>query len=66
MTVLDEPEDAALRKRVFKYLADHPDGTRFKDIQQELGLSREEVSRVVKELMGDGKVVQRGFMYHAI
>ncbi|MCL4459075.1 MAG: hypothetical protein M1136_07570 [Chloroflexi bacterium] len=60
------PEFASLRDRVFEYLASHPDGTRLAELEQEFGLPRIQMARVVKVLMDENKVEKRDLLYFAI
>jgi len=55
-----------LRDRVFAYLADHPDGTRLVELEEEFGVARIQAARVVRELMDDNKVEKRDLLYFAI
>jgi len=54
-----------LRSRVFWFLADDPNGVRLVEIERRFRLSRLEASRVVKSLIGDGKVKKRERFYYA-
>jgi hypothetical protein len=56
-------EFAALRERVVSLLADHPDGVRLVEIEQQFGLNRFDSTRVVHSLMEDGKVRRRDRLY---
>lgn len=60
------PEMAELRDRVFAYLADHPDGTRMTELEEEFGLARIQMARVLRTLMDDNKVEKRDLLYFAI
>ncbi|MEW6034232.1 MAG: hypothetical protein AB1603_05205 [Chloroflexota bacterium] len=55
-----------LEKRVFKYLADHPNGCRLADLEREFGLSRFQIDRALKSLMEEGKAEKRDRQYYAI
>ena len=59
------PEIAALGDRVLQYLTNHSDGTRLVDLEQEFGLSRIQMVRVVRNLMDQDKVVKRDILYFA-
>ena len=50
------PETTDLGNRVFEYLANHPDGTRMVEMEQEFGVTRIEMARLLKELMDENKV----------
>ena len=58
-------EAAALRDRVFAYLADHPDGVRLVEIERQFGLSRLESSRLVRNLKKEGKSRKQNLLYFA-
>ena len=60
------PEPAALRDRVFEYLANHPDGTKMTGLEQEFGLARIQIAKIVKSLMDENKVEKRELFYFAI
>ncbi len=45
-----------LRNRVFAYLADHPDGTKLTELEEEYGLARIQIAKVIRDLMDDNKV----------
>lgn len=60
------PEMVALRDRVFLYLADHPDGTRMTELEQEFSLARLQMARVLKSLMEQNKAKKQGLLYFAI
>jgi len=57
---------AELRDRVFAYLADHPDGTRLVELEEEFGLTRIEMARVIRALIDDNKVEKLELLYFAI
>lgn len=57
---------ALLADRAFAYLADHPDGVRLTDLEQELELGRFQINRVVRRLTDRGKVEKRDLLYFAI
>jgi len=60
------PEISELRDRVFEYLANHPDGTRLVELEEEFGLARIQMARVVRNLTDENKVEKRGLLYFAI
>lgn len=62
----ETPELAALRQRVFEYLADHPDGTRLVEMEIGMNSSRFQMSRVLRSLMDENKVEKRNLLYFAI
>jgi hypothetical protein len=55
----------SLSLRVFAYLANHPDGTRLRDLEREFGLGRFQAARVVRHLMNEGKTKKEGLLYFA-
>ncbi len=62
----ETPELDALRGRVFKYLADHPDGSRLVEMEAEMRASRFQMSRALRSLMDENKVEKRDMLYFAI
>jgi phage gp16-like protein len=54
-----------LGDRVFKYLANHPDGARLTEIEREFGLGRLQAGRVMRHLMDEGKAEKRDLCYFA-
>jgi len=60
------PETADIRDRAFEYLANHPDGTRLVELEQEFGLARIKLVRVVRGLIDENKVEKRDMLYFAI
>jgi len=60
------PEIAKLGDRVFKYLANHPDGTKLIELEEEFGLARIQMARIVRNLMNENKVEKRELLYFAI
>ena len=60
------PPVGALRDRVFAYLANHPDGTRLVELEEEFGLARIQTARIVRALIDDNKVEKRDMLYFAI
>ena len=65
MPTREEMRSAAVRDRVFNYLASRPDGTRLIELEQEFGLARIQMARVIKSLMDDKKVEKRDLLYFA-
>ena len=59
-------DTATLRGHIFGYLADHPDGTRISELEQEFGLARIHIARAIRSLMDENKVEKRGFLYFAV
>ncbi|MFQ5875673.1 MAG: hypothetical protein ACE5JL_17995 [Dehalococcoidia bacterium] len=59
-------DDGDLSNRVFAYLANHPDGARLVELEKEFGVSRFQMSRVIKNLINEGKVEKRKTLYFAI
>lgn len=53
-------------KRLFEYLAQHPDGTRLAELQEQFGMKRFEATRTVRRLMDEGKVEKRDLLYFAV
>jgi len=60
------PETAALRNQAFEYLANHPDGTRLVELEQEFGVARIKMARLLKDLMNENKVEKQELLYFAI
>ena len=60
------PEIADIRDRVIEYLANHPDGTRLVELEQEFGLARIKMARVLGNLIDENKVEKRDMLYFAI
>ena len=55
-----------VRDSVFAYLDDHPDGVRLTELEEEFGLARVQMARIVRELMDDNLVEKRDLLYFAI
>lgn len=51
---------------VFAYLANHPDGASLTELERVFGKARIEIIRVVRALIDDNKVEERGLLYFAI
>ena len=60
------PEPASLNEKVREYLAKHLDGTKMTELEQEFGLSRFQMTRVLKALMDEDKVEKRELLYFTI
>lgn len=60
------PEIAALREKVFEYLANHPDGTKLVELAEKLGVARIQVAKVVRSLIDENKVEKRDLLYFAV
>jgi len=60
------PEAATLSNQVFQYLANHPDGVKLVELEKEFGVTRIEMVRVVKSLMGENKIKKLALYYFAI
>jgi len=60
------PKTATLRNQVFEYLANHPDGTRMTGLEQEFGVARIKMARLLKGLMDENKVEKQELLYFAI
>jgi len=63
---MPEAPAGELRDRVFAYLADHPDGTKLTELEEEFGLARIQMAKVVRGLIDDNKVEKRELFYFAI
>ena len=60
------PKLAAFRDRVFEYLANHPDGTRLVNLEQEFGMARIQMAKITRSLISKNKVEKRDSLYFAI
>ncbi|MDI6869297.1 MAG: hypothetical protein QMD88_06920 [Coprothermobacterota bacterium] len=60
------PEIAALREKVFEYLANHPDGTKLVELAEALGVARIQIAKVVRSLMDENKIEKRDLLYFAV
>jgi len=60
------PEIDDIRDRVFGYLANHPDGTKMTELEEEFELARIQMAKVVRSLMDENKVEKRDLHYFAI
>jgi len=65
-TVVKEAPIGELRDRVFAYLANHTNGTKLTELEEEFGVARIQMARVVRELMDSNKVEKREQFYFAI
>ena len=61
---LDESE--AMSDQVLAYLAGHLDGTRMTELEEEFGVARIKMARLLKELMDENKAEKRDMLYFAI
>jgi hypothetical protein len=59
-------EIVALQDRVFAYLANHPDGRKLVELEQEFGVARIQMARVLRILMDENKIDKREGLYFAI
>lgn len=55
-----------LRDEVFAYLANHPDGTKLTELEEEFRLARIQIARILRVLMDNNKVEKRDLLYFAI
>lgn len=55
-----------LRDRVFAYLANHPDGTKLTELEEEFSLARIQIAKVIHGLIDDNKVEKHDLLYFAI
>jgi len=55
-----------LRGKAFAYLVGHPDGTKLIELEEEFGVARVQVARVLRNLTDDNKVEKRDLLYFAI
>lgn len=60
------PELAAFCDRVFGYLANHPDGAKLVELEQEFGMARIQMSKIARLLMDKHKVEKRDNLYFAV
>jgi hypothetical protein len=60
------PEATTLRNRVFEYLANHPDGTKMTELEQEFSVARIQMAKLLKDLADENKVAKRNSLYFAI
>lgn len=51
---------------VFAYLANHPDGTKLTELEEEFNLARIQIAKILRALMDNNKVEKRGLLYFAI
>ena len=59
------PQITRIHDRVFEYLASNPDGTRMTELEQEFGLARIQMVKVIKDLKDENKVDKRELLYFA-
>jgi len=55
-----------LRDVIFTYLAEHPDGTKLTQLEQDLSMARIKLAQVMRQLMEENKVEKRELRYFAI
>lgn len=55
-----------LRDRVFAFLSNHPDGTRLTELEEEFGIARIQIAKLIRALMDDNKAEKRNLLYFAI
>jgi len=60
------PEIAALREKVFEYLANHPDGTKLVELAEEFGVARIQMAKLVRNLIDENKIEKRDLLYFAV
>jgi hypothetical protein len=60
------PETTTLCNRVFEYLANHPDGTKMTELEQEFSVARIQMAKLLKDLADENKVAKRNSLYFAI
>ena len=65
-SVAEETLAVELRDRIFAYLANHPNGTKLVEMEEEFGIARIQVAGVVRALIDDNKVEKRNLLYFAI
>jgi len=59
-------EMVALRKQVFEYLADHPNGTKLAELELQFRKARIQMAKIIKGLLDENKVEKRDFFYFAV
>jgi hypothetical protein len=64
--VVEKTPVGELHDRVFVYLANHPNGTKLTELEEEFGVARSQMARVARELMDSNKVEKRDLLYFAI
>jgi hypothetical protein len=55
-----------LRDVIFTYLAEHPDGAKLTQLEQDLNMARIKLAQVMRQLMDENKVEKRELLYFAI
>jgi hypothetical protein len=55
-----------LRDVIFTYLAEHPDGAKLTQLEQDLNMARIKLAQVMRQLMEENKVEKRELLYFAI
>jgi hypothetical protein len=59
------PAGTTLRDVIFSYLAEHPDGARLAQMEQDLGMARIKLAGEIRSLMEDQKIQKREMLYFA-
>ena len=59
-------DTVALRKRVFEYLAGHPNGTKLAELELQFRKARIQMAKIIKGLLDENKVEKRDFFYFAV
>jgi len=60
-----EGAPATLRDVIFTYLAEHPDGAKLAQMEQDLGMARIKLAQPMQGLIDGKKVQKRGLLYFA-
>ncbi len=55
-----------LYDRLFTYLANHPDGVKLAEMEEEFGEARIRIANVLRSLMDENKVGKRDLLYFVI
>jgi len=55
-----------LRDVIFTYLAEHPDGAKLTQLEQDLGMSRIQIAQAMRGLIDENKVEKRELLYFAL
>jgi len=64
--VVEEVPAGELRDIVFAYLANHPDGAKLVELEEEFGVARIQMAKVIRELIDDNLVDKRDLFYFVI
>ena len=62
MPVEKAPTDE-LRNRVLTYLANHPEGTKLVELEEELGTARIQLANIINNLIDNHQVDKRDMLY---